>query len=219
MAKKRILHVEDNLQNQRLVRKLLIAKGYEILEAEDGLDGISMALAEQPDLILMDINLPIMDGLEAIAELKKSAVSHIPIIAITANAMRGDRERFLAAGADDYLQKPFTGAELHKVVIHFVGIGEETIVVRPVLEPISAPAAVPVSESTATPAAIAVAAAPLTAPAEAVTALATAPEAVTLAPTLSTVAVEVAADQPALVDQPTASAGVADISDRSQAGC
>ncbi len=109
----RILYVEDNFQNKRLVRKMLAARGYEVIEAEDGLTGVEMALHEQPDLILMDISLPGIDGVEATQRIKSfEATQHIPVIALTANAMRGDRERFLAAGCDDYLSKPISMSEL-----------------------------------------------------------------------------------------------------------
>ena len=109
----RILYVEDNFQNKRLVRKMLAARGYEVIEAEDGLTGVEMALHEQPDLILMDISLPGIDGVEATQRIKSfEGTRHIPVIALTANAMRGDRERFLAAGCDDYLSKPISMSEL-----------------------------------------------------------------------------------------------------------
>jgi len=109
----RILYVEDNFQNKRLVRKILNARGYEVLEAGDGLTAIEMATRELPDLILMDISLPGIDGIEATQRIKASTgTSHIPIVALTANAMRGDRERFIAAGCDDYLPKPISTAEL-----------------------------------------------------------------------------------------------------------
>lgn len=101
---KRILCVEDNPQNMRLVRKILVHHGYEVLEAEDGTTGIAMALNEMPDLILMDINLPDIDGLEATGRIK--AQVSIPIVALTANAMYGDEERCLAAGCDGYISKP-----------------------------------------------------------------------------------------------------------------
>jgi len=88
----RILYVEDNFQNKRLVRKILNARGYEVLEAGDGLTAIEMATRELPDLILMDISLPGIDGIEATQRIKASTgTSHIPIVALTANAMRGDR--------------------------------------------------------------------------------------------------------------------------------
>jgi len=109
----RILYVEDNFQNKRLVRKMLQARGFEVLEADDGLTGVEVATKELPDLILMDISLPGIDGVEATSRLKaRSDTGPIPIIALTANAMRGDRERFLAAGCDDYLSKPISTAEL-----------------------------------------------------------------------------------------------------------
>ncbi len=121
MCKKRILYVEDNLQNKRLVFKILTAKGFEVLEATDGLAGVALALRERPDLILMDINLPGIDGMEATSRLKGSEISHIPIIALTANAMRGDREKIMAAGCDEYMQKPISNALLIETVIRFVG--------------------------------------------------------------------------------------------------
>ncbi len=114
---RRILYVEDNYHNKRLVRKILTAKGYTILEADDGHKGVELALAEKPDLILMDINIPGMDGIEATRLIKSfRETSHIPIIALTANAMRGDRERFLEAGCDNYLPKPISTSDLLKVV-------------------------------------------------------------------------------------------------------
>lgn len=107
MPAKRILYIEDNEQNRRLIRKLLKFNGYEVLEAEDGLKGIAVAAREHPDLILMDINLPGIDGMEATSRLKSSPdLADIPIVALTAAAMRGDRERIMAAGCDGYLQKP-----------------------------------------------------------------------------------------------------------------
>lgn len=113
MASNRILYVEDNFQNKRLVRKILSARGYEILEAEDGLTGVEIAAKEMPDLILMDISLPGIDGVEATQRIKaKGETAEIPIIALTANAMRGDRERFIAAGCDDYLPKPISTVDL-----------------------------------------------------------------------------------------------------------
>lgn len=113
MSSNRILYIEDNFQNKRLVRKILTARGYEILEAEDGLTGVEMATKELPDLILMDISLPGIDGVEATQRIKaQSETASIPIIALTANAMRGDRERFIAAGCDDYLPKPISTVDL-----------------------------------------------------------------------------------------------------------
>jgi two-component system cell cycle response regulator DivK len=109
----RILCVEDNPQNMRLVRKILKHEGYEVLEAEDGATGLALSEAEKPDLILMDINLPDIDGLEVTRLIKaQAALAHIPIIALTANAMYGDEERCLAAGCDGYIAKPVSKDKL-----------------------------------------------------------------------------------------------------------
>lgn len=117
----KILYVEDNPQNMRLVKKILMSVGYEVLEAVDGLTGVAVAAREQPDLILMDINLPDINGLEATARLKASPqLSWIPVIALTANAMHGDREYCIAAGCDGYLAKPVMKNELLSTVAMFL---------------------------------------------------------------------------------------------------
>lgn len=117
----RILYVEDNPQNMRLVRKILVAAGYEVLEATSGLAGIASAERDNPDLILMDVNLPDINGLEATSRLKAMPViSEIPIIALTANAMHGDRENCIAAGCDGYLAKPVMKNELLNTVALFL---------------------------------------------------------------------------------------------------
>jgi two-component system, cell cycle response regulator DivK len=117
----RILCVEDNPQNMRLVRKILSTAGYEVIEALDGLSGIAMAEKERPNLVLMDVNLPDIDGLEATTRLKAiPEITHIPVIALTANAMHGDRERCLAAGCNGYVPKPITKNELLNTVAHFL---------------------------------------------------------------------------------------------------
>ncbi len=104
---KRILYIEDNPDNRLLIRRVLQAEGYEVLEAVDGQSGMQRAAEVQPDLILMDINLPEIDGYEVTARLKQlPGLSRIPIIAVTANVMKGDREKTLAAGCDGYIQKP-----------------------------------------------------------------------------------------------------------------
>ncbi len=116
-----ILYVEDNPQNMRLVRKMLRVGGYEMLEAQDGESGFQMACDERPDLILMDINLPDIDGIAVTQRLKlMPELAQIPIIALTANAMFGDRERFVDAGCDGYLAKPVTKNELLNTVAHFL---------------------------------------------------------------------------------------------------
>lgn len=117
-----ILYVEDNPRNMRLVRKLLQHAGYAVLEAEDGETGIKIAKEELPDLILMDVNLPDIDGLTATGRLKKiSETEAIPVIALTANAMLGDRERCLAAGCSDYIPKPISKNVLLETVEKTLG--------------------------------------------------------------------------------------------------
>jgi CheY-like chemotaxis protein len=102
-----ILIVEDNEMNRDMLSRRLQRKGYEILIAIDGEKGIEVARASTPDLILMDMSLPVMDGWEATRRLKADqALRHIPIIALTAHAMANDREKALEAGCDDYDTKP-----------------------------------------------------------------------------------------------------------------
>ena len=109
----RILCVEDNPQNMRLVRKILKSQGYEVLEAEDGFSGLNMAETQNPDLILMDVNLPDIDGLEVTRRIKaQDHLKPIPIVALTANAMFGDEERCLEAGCDGYIAKPVSKIKL-----------------------------------------------------------------------------------------------------------
>lgn len=103
----RILYIEDNSDNRLLVRRVLQAEGFEVLEAESALDGIRMAEINAPDLILMDINMPEMDGLTATQEIRKNEkLNNIPVIALTAKVMKGDREAAIEAGCDGYIQKP-----------------------------------------------------------------------------------------------------------------
>jgi two-component system, cell cycle response regulator DivK len=103
----RLLIVEDNEMNRDMLSRRLIRKGYEILVAVDGAEGLAMARGDMPDLILMDMSLPVLDGWEVTRQLKADdATRAIPIIALTAFAMSGDREKALAAGCDDYDTKP-----------------------------------------------------------------------------------------------------------------
>jgi CheY-like chemotaxis protein len=103
----KILLVEDNEMNRDMLSRRLLRRGYEVLIALDGESGLSLAESEAPDLILMDMSLPILDGWEATRRLKAaSATQHIPIIALTAHAMSSDRDRALEAGCDDYDTKP-----------------------------------------------------------------------------------------------------------------
>lgn len=107
MSGERILYVEDNFENRILVKRVLEVEGYVVLEAEDGPSGMRLATQEIPDLILMDINLPEVDGYEVTSELRQnSSLAHVPIVALTANVLKGDREKSLAAGCDGYIQKP-----------------------------------------------------------------------------------------------------------------
>lgn len=120
MSQKTVLYIEDNSHNRRIVRKILTSRGYEVLEAEDGISGLEMVQKHKPPLILLDIGLPGMDGLEVVGRIKADeALRHIPVIALTASAMRGDRERFLEAGCDDYLSKPIRVIELIKMVENY----------------------------------------------------------------------------------------------------
>jgi len=102
-----ILVVEDNERNRRLVCDVLTHAGYRVLTAESAEEGLPLAAREHPDLILMDVQLPGMDGVAALAALRaERATAGVPVLAVTAFAMKDDRERFLAAGFDGYLEKP-----------------------------------------------------------------------------------------------------------------
>ncbi len=104
---KRILVVEDNETNMYLIKFMLEKSGYEVIEAREGTVGVELAIKERPDLIIMDIQLPDIDGLEAARRIRASeADGDIPIIALTSFAMTGDRERALAAGCTGYIEKP-----------------------------------------------------------------------------------------------------------------
>ena len=117
MSGARILVVEDNETNMRLFRDVLEARGYLVLEAALGVSAIAIADDELPDLVLMDIQLPDLDGVEALGRLRADErTAAIPVIALTAQAMRGDRERFLALGFDDYLSKPVDIVDLAETV-------------------------------------------------------------------------------------------------------
>ena len=116
-----ILYVEDNLDNRNLVKRILEAAGYQFLGTDNAADGIALARLHHPDLILVDINMPDVDGLTMTRELKADAqFETTPIIAITANVMRGDRERTLTAGCDDYIQKPIDVDHLPRQIAQFL---------------------------------------------------------------------------------------------------
>jgi two-component system, cell cycle response regulator DivK len=102
-----VLVVEDNERSLKLVRDVLKAKGYRTLEARTGADALALARGHPPDLVLMDMQLPDMDGIETLEGLRaEEAMAGVPVLAVTAQAMDGDRERFLAAGFDGYMSKP-----------------------------------------------------------------------------------------------------------------
>jgi two-component system, cell cycle response regulator DivK len=114
---KKVLVVEDDTDNRRIVVKVLSVEGYHVVEATDGVEALARAREEHPDLILMDLALPNMDGWEATRQLKSDpATRAIPVVALTAFAMRGDEERARAAGCDDYLPKPARPAAIREVV-------------------------------------------------------------------------------------------------------
>ncbi len=115
--KEKILIVEDNPQNMRLLKMTLRAKDYTLLKATDGGEALDMAVREQPDLIIMDIRLPKVNGLAVTKKLREiPEFRHIPIIAVTAYAMKGDRERVIKAGCDAYLSKPINTRELPEMI-------------------------------------------------------------------------------------------------------
>ncbi|MCG2722975.1 MAG: response regulator [Thermodesulfovibrionales bacterium] len=121
MANK-ILIVEDNPMNRRLIGDILKYYAYEILEAENGEEGLRMAKEQKPDLILMDIQLPVMNGYDAIKILKSALeTKHIKIIAVTSFAMAGDMRKALEIGADNFISKPINTKELPKVVEKLLG--------------------------------------------------------------------------------------------------
>ncbi len=116
-----ILHVEDNLENRILVRRLLMADGYELLEAEDASQALTMLQTHRPDLILMDINMPGTDGYTLTAKIKAiPGMTNVPIVAITANVMKGDREKALGAGCDGYIDKPIDIDRFGTTIARFI---------------------------------------------------------------------------------------------------
>ena len=120
---KTILIVEDEPRNLKLLRDLLQRFGYEILEALDGEQGVKLAGEKMPDLILMDIMMPKMDGLEATRIIKADTkTKHIPIIALTSYAMKGDREKTVEAGCDGYIAKPIDIKEVLKAIEHYLTV-------------------------------------------------------------------------------------------------
>lgn len=107
MSELRVLYIEDKPDNRLLVRRILMAEGMQVIEAESADQGVFLAQRERPHLILMDINMPGRDGYSATADIRRMPeLDHIPIVALTANVMKGDKERTLDAGCDGYIPKP-----------------------------------------------------------------------------------------------------------------
>ncbi len=118
---KRILVVEDTEDNRQIIRDLLTSAGYEMIEAVDGEEGVAMAAQHRPDLILMDIQLPVLDGYEATRRIKaQPELKHIPVIAVTSYALSGDEAKTKAAGCDGYVAKPFSPRQLLAKVREFL---------------------------------------------------------------------------------------------------
>jgi len=121
-ANKTILHIEDNLDNRVLVRRLLTSENYHVVEATNAFEAVECLRRYSPDLILMDINLPEVDGYTLTSKLKTiPGVKNVPIIAITANVLRGDREKTLLAGCDGYIEKPIDVEDFLVQVAFFLG--------------------------------------------------------------------------------------------------
>lgn len=120
MAGCRVLVIEDNQDNMTLIVDVLLSLDYEVLQAHDGEQGVAMAKAEVPNVILMDLSLPRMDGWTATRIIKADrALMHIPIIALTAHAMMGDKEKALEAGCNDYISKPINLQELASKLLEY----------------------------------------------------------------------------------------------------
>jgi two-component system, cell cycle response regulator DivK len=118
---KRILVIEDTEDNRRIIRDLLASVGYELIEAADGAEGVAMAQSHMPDLILMDIQLPVLDGYEATRQIRAiPELAKIPIIAVTSYALSGDEAKTRAAGCDGYVAKPFSPRQLLAKIREFL---------------------------------------------------------------------------------------------------
>ena len=116
-----ILYVEDNVDNRTLVRRILTAEGYTIIEAMNATQALEILKSTKPSLILMDINMPDIDGYTLTSQIKSTpGLGSIPVIALTANVMRGDRERSLEAGCDGYIQKPIDIDALSEQIERFL---------------------------------------------------------------------------------------------------
>lgn len=126
MSQSRILVVEDNPKNLKLVRDLLTYSGYEVIEATSGEEGVQLALETSPDLILMDLQLPGIDGAEALRRIRVSENSPIPVVAVTAFAMNDDRTRAFESGFDGYVEKPISVRAFGQQVRDFLDLAGST---------------------------------------------------------------------------------------------
>jgi two-component system cell cycle response regulator DivK len=118
---KRILVIEDTEDNRRIIGDLLTSVGYELIEAADGVEGVAIAQSHQPDLILMDIQLPVMDGYDATRRIRAiPELADVPIIAVTSYALSGDEAKARDAGCDGYVAKPFSPRELLAKIREFL---------------------------------------------------------------------------------------------------
>jgi len=123
MDPKTILYIEDNPENRMLVRRVLEVEGYQVIEADSGNTGLQKAETMAPDLVLMDINLPEIDGYELTHRLRQMPrLAGVPVVAMTANVMKGDREKTLAAGCDGYIQKPIDVDQLPLQIARFLQV-------------------------------------------------------------------------------------------------
>lgn len=121
MSNIRVLYIEDNPDNRLLVQRVLMAEGYQVLVAANAVDGLKLAESEHPSLILVDINMPDVDGYTVTGQLRKIPhLSRVPIIALTANVMKGDREKTIAAGCDGYIQKPIDIDQFPRQLARFI---------------------------------------------------------------------------------------------------
>jgi two-component system, cell cycle response regulator DivK len=118
---KRVLVVEDQEDNRQILRDLLANVGYEMIEVQDGEEALVAARTQSPDLILMDIQLPLLDGYEATRRIKaQSDLRHIPVIVVTSYALSGDEEKARAAGCDDYVAKPYSARKLLETINRYL---------------------------------------------------------------------------------------------------
>ncbi len=121
LENRKVLYIEDAFEARLLVRRILQAEGYEVLEAENAHSALEVLSTDTPDLILLDINLPEIDGYTLTAQIRNMPkLEDIPILAITANAMHGDRERTIAAGCDGYIQKPIDVDEFPYIISRYL---------------------------------------------------------------------------------------------------